>query len=152
MAPRRIPAPVQDVCQCGSMIMMTPYTDDIRVLVPVDPGRDHDGSLVIVGSSGGGYTVRPATDADTDASQRRRAHWTVCPHPHRRPADHRGNGGPFGALRRVPNSPPVALRWSGRVPPVRPVSFRQGSARHGRTGTRAVTSSTKHAHLWRNSE
>lgn len=83
MAPRRIPAPVQDVCQCGSMIMMTPYTGDIRVLVPVDPGRDHDGSLVIVGSSGGGYTVRPATDADTDPSQRRRAHWTVCPHPHR---------------------------------------------------------------------
>jgi hypothetical protein len=85
MAPRGIPAPTQDVCQCGSMIMMTPYVGASRALVPVDPGRDPDGSLIIVGSSRGGYTVRLATDADADipASQRRRAHWVVCPHPQR---------------------------------------------------------------------
>jgi hypothetical protein len=62
------------------MITLVPYTDDHAVLIPVDLGRDPEGSLIIVGTRGG-FTVRPVRPTDTDGTQRRRPHWEVCPHP-----------------------------------------------------------------------
>lgn len=81
-ARRSIPAPDTSLCRCGSTITLVPYADDTAVLLPVDIGRDADGSLLIIGSRNG-FTIRPIRSGDTttDATQRRRPHWEVCPHP-----------------------------------------------------------------------
>jgi hypothetical protein len=66
-------------CLCGSPVNLVPFIDDHSVMIPVEPGRDPSGGLVVVGSKEG-HTIRPIRDGETVEDRfRRRAHWDACP-------------------------------------------------------------------------
>lgn len=78
-----VPDSTQITCQCGSMVILVPFTDDHTVMIPVDVDRDPAGDLVVVGSRVG-FTIRPVGDGEEPEGRfRRRAHWGTCPHQSR---------------------------------------------------------------------